>query len=145
MSITISGTTVTFNDSSTQTQGIGTSLDTIGSYVIAYYIPWADIATNSTCAGSNLRYNPTNSFNGVNLSGFGATLSQTDMGTRGAVSSYGTTTWGAAGSGGAYYANGGSALSGTWRKMSASRDHTSVGYSYGTAYIWSANLYQRIS
>ena len=146
MSITISGSTVTFNDGSTQTTGIGTSLDTIGSYVSAYYIPWADIATNSTCAGSNLRYNPTNTFNGINLQGWGgSTIGIADIGSRGAVSTYGSTTWGAAGSGGAYYANGGSALSGTWRKLSATRDHVSVGYSYGTAYIWVASIYIRIS
>lgn len=154
MAITISGSTVTFNDGSTQsTTGNPQSYDAIGSTVIAYYIPASSVSADTNVAGSNLRFRPTSSYphNTTDIwtlpiatlqqSGF-VGLANTQVWSFNQQSG-GNSTWRDPSA--AYLAGGGTSLSGTWKKLSYSPTYVSSGYGYGTAYYWFPALWIRVS
>lgn len=103
-----------------------TSVDSIGSYIVALYVPGAHPGTNSlplsigaTVNGSTLRYGFTQS---VAISDFEAN-----------AASVGSTT----------YNSGGTALSGTWRCMG--RPAYDVIFDESNTYIWRTGLFVRVS
>ena len=162
MSITISGSSVTFNDGSTQTTTAnGQSYDSIGSTILAIYTPASSISADTNVAGSNLRFKPTSTYphNTTDIWSLPATSLQSygwlGLGSGGGAFSNSGAMWSFSGQSGgnstyrdtaaAYLAGGGSSLSGTWKKLSSPPTYVSSSYSYGTAYYWFPALFRRIS
>jgi len=154
MSITISGSTVTFNDGSTQTTtGTPPSYDSVGSTLMAYYIPASSVNADVNVAGSNLRFRPTSSYphNTTDIWSLTDTV-KVQYGYTGISNmqiwsfnqqSGGNSTWRDPAA--AYLAGGGSSLSGTWKKLTPQVTYSSAAYSYGTAYYWYPALWRRVS
>lgn len=100
-----------------------TGLGNIGSYAVLMYAGTSNIAQGSTVAGSDLRYGYT-----VSSSGYVDSIA--------VLVPY--LTYYANGLG--YYLGGGTALTGTWRKMSNGASYASSG-----SYYWLPGLYVRIA
>jgi hypothetical protein len=131
MAITVGGTAITFNDGTTQSTAAGsfpTTIGAVGSYLVMLYVPGSNLALDATTAGSNLRYNYTAS-TPVSSIPLGQVL----------IASNPMALVMAAGSS---YTAGGTAPSGTWRKMTQGATYFSD--SYGNSYRAPA-LYLRIS
>jgi len=127
MGLSISGTTLTFNDATTMTTAAtatSTAFDGIGTYAILMIATENNLATGSTIAGSSLRYNYTaNSSNAAQ-----------DSSTWGFVYATNTT-----------YNGGGSSASGTWRRMNSARVFFQFTNCCGTIRAYGTALYVRIS
>jgi hypothetical protein len=107
-----------------------TALDGIGSYAVLMMGVSTNLAIGSTIAGSSLRYNFTpNSANST----LGASANSAPFLGRRIRSNNST------------YDGGGTALSGTWRKMSSGVTFVSVAGCGNTDYCWWEALYVRIS
>ena len=106
---------------------VNTSVDSIGSYVVAFYTVYASgfqVSIGDTVSGSNLRYNITGS------TGYGAFFSSDFVRYVTSVN----TTWPSS--------FGGSSLSGTWRCMG----RPSVAYDAASEqYFWNPGLFVRVS
>jgi len=119
---------VRFNDTTTQTTAAvtpSTALDGVGSYAVLMMAANNNLAIGGTIAGSSLRYNYT----------------------AGGQSSPNNPFFGRVGPGSpSSYNGGGTAVSGTWRKMSSGTVYFTEPDGYGgTLYSWSPALYVRIS
>jgi hypothetical protein len=102
-----------------------TAFDGIGSYAILMMGVNTNLATGSTIAGSSLRYNFTsNTANSSRDSPFLGRREQSNNST---------------------YGGGGTALSGTWRKMSSGVTYSATAECGSTTYNWREALYVRIS
>jgi len=107
-----------------------TGLDAIGSYGVFYYAGNTNIATGGTSAGSDLRYGAAGSSGNTttilgDLSPFGGRRNQLNNST---------------------FGGGGTALSGTWRRMSTgSTTYASAPECGNTRYFWYQHLWVRIS
>lgn len=130
MAVTVGGTSITFNDGTTQTTAAGgapttaqvlsayggASFGAVGTYaVLSVTSTSAYVNSNGTASGSILRYD-TNT--GYGIAG-------------GTGTSYSTS----------YTAFGGTAPSGTWKKMGGA----SVGYYDGDVYLFATALWLRIA
>ena len=107
-----------------------TNLDSIGSYAVLYNATNSDLGINGTRAGSGLRYNASGSYT---TSAFQGTFYKSTFATNVFT---GNSTWADAG---------GTALSGTWRKLSTESVYGGGPYGKGTAYKFSQALWVRIS
>ena len=107
-----------------------TNLDSIGSYAVLYNATNSDLGINGTRAGSGLRYNASGSYT---TSSFQGTFYKSTFATNVFT---GNSTWADAG---------GTALSGTWRKLSTESVYGGGPYGKGTAYKFSQALWVRIS
>jgi hypothetical protein len=117
-------TSVNGNTGAVTVAAASTSLDGVGSYVVALNVSTASLATGGTVAGSSLRYD--------NSAATGGTI---------VASANPFSTALRTAQGGPSYTLGGSSLSGTWRKMSGGPTYfTEEGISY-----WCYALYVRIS
>jgi hypothetical protein len=141
MPITVSGTSITFNDATTQTTAFtgggvtslngqtgaitNTDLGSIGSYAILGNAQNANLSMGDTRAGSSLRYN-VNYTTQVNqtLYMFSPVVQRQDN---------------------SNYPGGGTSLSGTWRKLMDTTVYRQFDACEGTAYLWAPCLYVRIS
>lgn len=124
MPVTVGGTGITFNNGTVQTTAASspsTDFGAVGTYVVAVSTQSSNLATGGTIAGSNLRYDN-------NWTSFVGGVSRTNNST---------------------FPGGGTALSGTWRKMSSGISFTSSfednGYGGTTTYYWLQGLYVRVS
>lgn len=128
MPITVGGTTITFNDGTIQstaggspttaqvlTATAGATFGAVGTYAALMNTANSNISAGSTIAGSSLRYDT-----GTGGLGNSAGSSSNNYNTSGA---------------------GGTALSGTWRKMS----HGSLYIPSCGFYQWSTGVFLRIS
>ena len=134
MGISISGTTLTFNDSTTMTTAAtstSTAEGAVGTYGI-YMMGAAsgpNVAYGATVAGSSLRYNySVNNTNETIFTNRSSTRNQ----------DYRTN---------ATYGGGGTSLSGTWRRMSSGGDvYTNIPFDGENYYnVYATALYVRIS
>jgi hypothetical protein len=117
----------TTQDSAAATVSSSTSLDGIGSYAVLTMAANNNLAIGGTIAGSSLRYNAS-----LNASdNFHASIS-TNNPFQGAYIRNAST-----------YNGGGSAVSGTWRRMSGGTTYSVDSYSGN--YLWLNSLYVRIS
>lgn len=129
MAVTVSGTSITFNDAtvqSTAASSTSTNFGDVGTYAVLMMAVNNNLATGGTISGSSLRYNETSNSGGVSDSSvpfIGARL-------RSSSSSYD---------------GGGTALAGTWRKMSTGSTYRSFVLCGSTDYYWYRALYIRIS
>lgn len=122
---TPSSTTFLAGDGSWQTISTTppSTFDAVGTYAVLFNATNTNLAVGATVAGSSLRYNATTNSNEYrNNNPFGTVRY-----------AFNTT-----------YPAGGSAVSGTWRKMSTG-DNYSVFSGCSTIYVWAACLYIRIS
>jgi hypothetical protein len=131
MPVTVRNTDILFNDGTTQTTAAGaipTDFGAVGTYAVLQMAANTNLATGGTIAGSSLRFNytPNNTTSpaGANFAPFVGF--QTHFGN-------------------SNYNGGGTAVSGTWRKMSTGTTHRSSNDGYGTNFFWHAALYVRIS
>jgi hypothetical protein len=153
MAITVSGTTITFNDATTQsTTALPPSLDAIGSVLVAVINTTSLVLPGNTIAGSNAYY-PNAAVYNVTTSGFGTVTPSGDnssswRGPEGGFSmDLGRSTKGNSGNTGFVLPQGYTALSGTWRVLWPSRPRLSLydsGYNITTSYMY-ATLIQRIA
>lgn len=129
MAVTVSGTSITFNDGTVQTTaatGASTDFGSVGSYAVLMMAANTNLSTGSTIAGSSLRYNATaNQSQSSN-----ATVPFTAIRFRSNSSSFD---------------GGGTALAGTWRKMSTGATFIVFPGCGVTDYQWYQALYVRIS
>jgi hypothetical protein len=148
MAITVSGTSITFNDATVQTTAatagvtsvnsqtgavVTTSLDAIGSTSVFIYAGNTNLSTGGTTAGSSLRYDATLYTNTNGSPPFtGRVIANNN-------SSYPPSQPAASGGGG------GTALSGTWRKMSSGANYAESGPPCNRDYSWYNQLYVRVS
>jgi len=137
MAVTVSGTSITFNDATVQTTAAvapPTTFGAVGTYFIGFSYPGANSSTRyipgDTVAGSNLRYATNDSGN----SGYAYSLSGNLIG-GGGTSSIGNA-WGL----GNYGVSAG--LTGTWRAMAASKNGGQAAYDN---YNFGLNLWVRVS
>ena len=127
MPITVGGTAITFNDSTTQNTaftGVPTTLGAVGTYAILIMAANNNLAVNGTIAGSSLRY--------------GQTIFPTGSSPTSALGPYWSNLSGT-------YNAGGTALSGTWRKMNTGISYTTDNIDGTIYYFWWSGLYLRIS
>lgn len=130
MPVTVSGTSITFNDATVQTtaaSAASTAFGGIGSYALLANAANADVATGGTVAGSSLRY---------------------DYGAPNSIASSSQSPYQTAFvyEGGGSYSAGGSAVSGTWRKVSTGNVYrTYFNACVGTVRIYHVALFVRIS
>lgn len=121
--------------------GGSTNFGDVGTYAVLVNVNTTSLAINGTVAGSSLRYNYTrtqypsgNNFFGVNI--FADILPVADF-----VGAYTNPNFS--------FAAGGTALSGTWRKVSSGVSYQSFtvnnGYGGQPQYMWFPALYVRIS
>lgn len=129
MPTTLNNTQIVFNNGTTQdsaaaTISSSTAFDGIGSYAVLVIAVNTNLAIGATIAGSSLRYNNSVGAGPLTLSGnpFSA---------------------GYARQGSSVYAGGGTALSGTWRRMSGGTTYHAD--TYNGNYSWGYSLYVRIS
>lgn len=127
MAVTVSGTSITFNDATVQTTAASTpstAFGDVGTYAVLLITVNTNLATGATIAGSSLRYN----YTGNSSNSFGAPF----VGGRSRSS--------------VNYDGGGTALSGTWRKLSTGPTYIFRDLGCGlVAYDWVNALYVRIS
>lgn len=128
MAVTVGGTSVTFNDGTVQTTAAtvaGTDFGSVGSYAVLMMAANTNLSTGSTIAGSSLRYNntPNTSINITNSAFTGTRFRFNNSG----------------------YDGGGTALSGTWRKMSTGNTYFTENVCGSIYYYWLNALYVRIS
>ncbi len=133
MPTTLRNTDILFNDATTQSTaftGIPTTFGAVGTYAVLMMGVNTNLATDGTIAGSSLRYNFTPNSAASTLGG--SANSAPFLGRR--IRSNNST-----------YDGGGTALSGTWRKMSSGVTFASVSGCCSTDYCWWEALYVRIS
>jgi hypothetical protein len=130
MPVTVRNADILFNDGTTQTTAAGaipTDFGAVGTYAVLQMAANTNLATGGTIAGSSLRFNytPNNATPpaGTNFAPFVGFQTNNSSG----------------------YNGGGTAVSGTWRKMSTGLTHRSFNDGYGTIWFWQAALYVRIS
>jgi hypothetical protein len=121
MPVTVRGTDILFNNGTTQsTAAVSPSTDFggVGSYAVLMNASNSNVAQGNTIAGSSLRHScTTGSFTKIQLRENNST-----------------------------YNGGGTALAGTWRKMSDGPTYLSSYINgYVTEYRWYSHLYVRIS
>lgn len=135
MGISISGTTLTFNDATTMTTAAtapSTALNGVGSYAGLMMKANNNLAIGSTIAGSSLAYNCTGLFTqNVSTQG-GLQLPAPLVGLRQQLNN---------GTNGA----GGTTVSGTWRRMDSGTIYVTATNCDGTYYNWGVALFVRIS
>jgi hypothetical protein len=129
MAITVSGTSITFNDATVQSTAASapsTAFGAIGTYAVLMNAVNSNLANGATIAGSSLRYDNAVLYTGFNIynSPFVA-----------AYSRYNTNSYG----------GGGTAPSGTWRKVSTGPTYLATSSCCVPVYIWGNALYVRIS
>ena len=144
MAVTVSGTSITFNDATVQTTAaVADSKDYggIGSYVMAYYGATGPansgrsnfIANGATLAGSSLRVSSRTTSNNV-VAGAGAEVFNNSVGSRiygGASSTFPTSN--------------SITLTGTWRVMNGGAWSFNESLGCSPAYYWIPLLWVRIS
>ena len=142
---------VKFGDGTTQTTAVvlPTSYGAVGTYAILMNASNVSVDTGGTVSGSNLRYNYTpGGYTSIATSWGPAFYAENECVSVGLINSYS----------GTYFINGirtrlnnsgydggGTALSGTWRKVSNGITYRAGGFYPGTGYSWAAALYLRIS
>jgi hypothetical protein len=146
MPVTVGGTSITFNDSTVQSTAAtitSTDFGGVGSYAILMMAANTNLGIGATIAGSSLRYNPSYSTSGTNFALFtnnplvgGAYIS----GENGYYVQNGLRVANSSG-----YNGGGTALSGTWRKVSPGSTYIVQAGQYGSTWHWADSLYVRIS
>lgn len=125
MPVTVRGTDILFNDGTTQSTAaaVSTAFDGVGSYAILMMAANTNLATGGTIAGSSLRYDSSQSQDLKNTGTPFYALYRNAAGN-------------------STYTFGGSAVSGTWRKMSPGSTYFVDGYGI----VWRGfALYVRIS
>lgn len=141
MPITVAGTTITFNDSTTQsTSAIPSSISAIGSVVCAACASASNLLPGNTVAGTDLYYASTITSvtsNGILFNGTVFTIGSTYFTQPAAASGYlaGYIQREVSGNTGYLPPQGHTQLSGTWRVLWFVRSRTSVydsGYNYTT-------------
>lgn len=136
MPITVGGTTITFNDGTTQTTAAGgaPAFGAVGSVLPLMNRSNSSPATGGTIAGSSLSYN-------YQTTNAGATVvSSLNGNVPGASSICGTRAQQNNSSN-----TSGTTVSGTWMRLDSGVIYASYGNCCGTAYIWGVGLFQRVS
>lgn len=151
MTITVSGSTITFNDSTTQsTSAIPSSLSGVGSVLMVAQTGASNLLPGATVAGSSLYYPSTLASTPSNFNIYtewnGGAMPYTQLAGDGGYS-FNTSQRLVTGNGGFSAPGGHTALSGTWRVLTAVRARVSSYdgiYNYTTSYsTWV--MAQRIS
>ncbi len=131
MAVTVGGTSITFNDGTTQTTAASapsTAFGAVGTYALLMNASNTNnVNVDVTVAGSTLRYNHTGNTGAIpNNTLVSGTVYRDNNST---------------------YPGGGTAPSGTWRKMSSGRTYLAEVVCCGTRtnYFWFSALYVRIS
>ena len=128
MPVTVRNTDILFNDGTTQNTAAGaipTNFDQVGTYAHLLQTTNSNLSPGATIAGSSLRH----SFSQTNTNQSAVTQRPFRIGLTSTPS----------------YNGGGTALSGTWRKMSSEVTFSSQNHTYGTDFFWGSALYVRIS
>lgn len=129
MGVTVGGTSITFNDATVQTTAataVSTAFGAVGTYAALMNAANSNVAIGGTVAGSSLRYDYT-------ASGAATFYSNALQGVRARINN-------------SNYDGGGTAVSGTWRRMSSGNIYASITDPCNyTTYYWSVALYVRIS
>lgn len=128
MPTTLRNTDILFNDGTTQSTALSTAFGAVGTYaVLMNAVNTNNVNADVTVAGSTLRYNHTGNTSVVLTNApFVGTRFRDNNST---------------------YNGGGTALSGTWRKMSSGVTYQAEVVCCGTRtnYYWTSALYVRIS
>ena len=143
MPVTVRNTDILFDNGTTQsTAAVSPSTDFggLGSYAVLMMAANTNLAVGATIAGSSLRYNP--NYGGVSAE-YATTVAQYLLNNpfvKATPSAAGVRTRGSN-----TYDGGGTALSGTWRKVSPGPTYIYAATGYGTYIGWADALYVRIS
>jgi hypothetical protein len=132
MPVTVRNTDILFNDGTTQSTaagGVPTAFGAVGTYAVLMMAVNTNLGVDGTIAGSSLRFNENSNSTSQSQSPGGFTPFYGNR-FRFNVSSYD---------------GGGSAVSGTWRKMSTGATYYAWNSGYGTEFYWQRALYVRIS